>query len=112
MATEPGHGLSAAARDGSWSLVGPAATDFELVNDYLTYLADRRYSPRTVRSYAFDLLHFCRWLCAEGTGLNEVKTDTLLRSWVLVEKRCYQASTAPTCLTCVAGARLGTHRPP
>jgi len=79
MARELGHELSAAPCDGSWSLVGPAATDFELVNDYLEYLADRRYSPRTVRSYAFDLLHFCRWLAAEGIGLDEVKTDTLLR---------------------------------
>ncbi len=37
------------------------------------------YSPRTVRAYAFDLLHFARWLEAEGTGLDTAGTDVLLR---------------------------------
>jgi len=37
---------------------GAELEDFELCNDYLAYLADRRYSPATVRAYAFDLLHF------------------------------------------------------
>ena len=36
--------------------------DRQLCNDYLGYLADRRYSPASVRAYAFDLLHFARWL--------------------------------------------------
>jgi len=62
-----------------WVLAGPASAGFELVNDYLAYLADRRYSPRTARSYAFDLLHFCRWLLAEGASLGAVTTDVLLR---------------------------------
>lgn len=62
-----------------WALAGPASSAFELVNDYLAYLGDRRYSPRTVRSYAFDLLHFCRWLLVEGTSLGAVSTDVLLR---------------------------------
>lgn len=64
---------------GGWMLAGSAAARFGLVNDYLSYLADRRYSPRTVRSYAFDLLHFCRWLLAEGVSLDAVNTDVLLR---------------------------------
>ena len=34
--------------------------DLQLCNDYLGYLADRRYSPASVRAYAFDLLHFAR----------------------------------------------------
>jgi site-specific recombinase XerD len=62
-----------------WMLAGPASPGFELVNDYLAYLADRRYSPRTVRSYAFDLLHFCRWLLGESLSLGAVTTDVLLR---------------------------------
>ena len=62
-----------------WRLAGPGSAGFALVNDYLGYLADRRYSPRTVRSYAFDLLHFCRWLVTDGTALDAVTTDTLLR---------------------------------
>jgi site-specific recombinase XerD len=66
-------------RDGGWLLAGPAAERFGLVNDYLGYLADRRYSPRTVRAYAFDLLALCRWLLAEGITLGAVTTDVLLR---------------------------------
>jgi site-specific recombinase XerD len=49
-----------------------------LVNDYLGYLADRRYSRCTVRAYAYDLLAFCRWLLAEGLGLAGVTTEVLL----------------------------------
>jgi len=60
-----------------WALRGPAAARFTLVNDFLGYLADRRYSPRTVRAYAFDLLAFCRWLVAGETALEGVTTETL-----------------------------------
>lgn len=65
--------------DGGWVLSGPAAAGFVLVNDYLGYLADRRYSARTVRAYAFDLLAFCRWLLTESTDLGAVTAETLLR---------------------------------
>ncbi|MGH3847019.1 MAG: site-specific integrase, partial [Pseudonocardiaceae bacterium] len=65
--------------DGDWVLSGPAAAGFALVNDYLGYLADRRYSPRTVRAYAFDLLAFCRWLLAGKVTLEAVTAETLLR---------------------------------
>lgn len=64
---------------GGWRLAGPAAGGFVLVNDYLGYLADRRYSPATVRSYAYDLLALCRWLLGEGLVLESVTTDVLLR---------------------------------
>src|SRR5215475_12951690 len=63
-----------------WRLEGGwRAGDRQLCNDYLGYLADRRYSPASVRSYAFDLLHFARWLAGEGVGLDAVDTDALLR---------------------------------
>ena len=42
--------------------------DRQLCNDYLGYLADRGYSPASVRAYAFDLLDFARWLAGEGLG--------------------------------------------
>ncbi len=67
------------ANDTGWALAGPDAVRFDLVNAYLGYLIDRRYSPRTVRSYAFDLLHFCRWLAGEDLALPAVTTDVLLR---------------------------------
>jgi site-specific recombinase XerD len=65
--------------DAGWVLTGPAAPRFTLVNEFLGYLADRRYSPRTVRAYAFDLLAFCRWLLAEDAQLTDVTAETLLR---------------------------------
>ena len=46
-------------------MLGRRPTRFGLVNEYLAYLADRNYSPKTVRAYGFDLLAFCRWLAAE-----------------------------------------------
>jgi integrase/recombinase XerC len=72
-------GLRVGADGAGWRLAGPGSARFALVNDYLAYLAGRRYSSRTVRSYAFDLLHFCRWLVTDGTALDAVETDTLLR---------------------------------
>ena len=49
--------------EGGWR-----AADRQLCNDYLSYLADRRYSPASVRAYAFDLLHFARWLAGQDAG--------------------------------------------
>jgi site-specific recombinase XerD len=71
-------------RDGEngevWLLSGPAAAArFGLINEFLGYLTDRNYSPRTRRSYAFDLMAFARWLDGEGTDLAEVDVDVLLR---------------------------------
>jgi site-specific recombinase XerD len=62
-----------------WWLSGPAAEGFGLVNDYLAYLVDRRYSPATVRAYAYDLLAFVRWLVDEDIALEAVTTDVLLQ---------------------------------
>jgi site-specific recombinase XerD len=71
-------GLVAEEHGGWWRLGGTGAAGFELVNEYLGYLADRNYSPRTVRAYAFDLLHFCRWLAGEGISLDAVTTEVML----------------------------------
>lgn len=72
-------GLRAERVEGGWALTGDQAAGFVLVNDFLGYLADRRYSPATVRAYAFDLLAFCRFLVGEGVAVGEVSTDVLLR---------------------------------
>jgi site-specific recombinase XerD len=66
-------------RGDGWVLAGSAAGGFGLVDEYLAYLTDRNYSPRTVRAYGFDLLAFCRWLAAETVTLEAVTTDVLLR---------------------------------
>jgi len=86
-----GDGGIVVVQDGDWwRLDGPGAARFTLVNEYLGYLADRSYSPRTVRAYAFDLLHLCRWLAGEGLDLDAVTTDVLLRFLA----SCRQALTA------------------
>jgi integrase/recombinase XerD len=51
-------GLRLEERDGGWALAGTAASRFGLVDEYLGYLADRDYSPKTVRAYGYDLLVF------------------------------------------------------
>ncbi|HUH71040.1 MAG TPA: site-specific integrase, partial [Mycobacterium sp.] len=71
--------LRAVERAKRWSLVGPGPAGMDVVNDYLGYLADRGYSPRTARAYAFDLLAFARWLVGEGLAVDAVTTDVLLR---------------------------------
>jgi integrase/recombinase XerD len=37
--------------DVAWVLSGPGAEKYPLINQYLCYLADRNYSPRTLRAY-------------------------------------------------------------
>lgn len=66
-------------RPDGWVLTGSGAAGFGLVNDFLGYLADRRYSPQTVRAYAFDLLHFVRWLLGCCLSVEQVTTEVLLR---------------------------------
>jgi site-specific recombinase XerD len=61
-----------------YRLAGEGST-VEPVNEFLRYLADRNYSPQTIRAYAFDLLHLVRWLAAEQLALDLVDTDVLLR---------------------------------
>lgn len=72
-------GLRLEERDGAWSLTGPAASRFGLVDEFLAYLTDRNYSPKTVRAYGYDLLAFCRWLIVEEQSLTAVTTQVLLR---------------------------------
>jgi integrase/recombinase XerD len=72
-------GLRLEERDGGWALAGHDASLFRFVDEYLGYLRDRNYSPKTVRSYGYDLLAFCRWLLANGQPMPEVSTEVLLR---------------------------------
>lgn len=64
---------------GVWQLRGTAADEFGLVNEFLGYLADRNFSPRTCRAYAYDLLAFARWLGEEDLTVVDVNVDVLLR---------------------------------
>ena len=73
------QGLRVEQRGQNWVVAGNSAGGFGLLNEFLAHLADRNYSPRTLRAYAFDLLHFARWLLDEGLSVDEVSTDALLR---------------------------------
>lgn len=64
--------------DVAWVLSGPGCEKYALVNEYLGYLADRNYSPRTLRAYGYDLLAFCRWLDDVDVTLSAVTTETVL----------------------------------
>jgi site-specific recombinase XerD len=64
---------------GVWKLSGPKVADFALVNEFLAYLADRNFSPRTGRAYAYDLLAFARWLVEVDVALSDVDVDVMLR---------------------------------
>ena len=72
-------GLFLEPSESSWVLAGDRVDRFALANVYLSYLADRNYSPRTIRTYGFALLAFCRWLNDEDIELSAVTTDVLLR---------------------------------
>ncbi len=74
-----GDRLTVVEDGGVWCLRGAAADRFGLVNEFLGYLADRNFSPRTCRAYAFDLLAFTRWLDSEAVVLADVDVDVLLR---------------------------------
>ena len=50
-----------------------------LISDYLDCLADRGYSPQTVRAYAFGLQAFARWLAAGRLALGEVSAGVVPR---------------------------------
>ena len=62
-----------------WRLTGPdVGGSLSAMNAYLGYLADRNYSPRTVRTYGYGLLAFARWLAASGLSVEAVGTCEVL----------------------------------
>jgi site-specific recombinase XerD len=73
------EGLRVERTGETWVLVGDGFDGIELVKEFLGYLVDRNYAPLTVRAYAYDLLHFARWMTAEQLSVAAVNTDVLLR---------------------------------
>lgn len=64
--------------DGEVRLSGESAgQDVEVVNQFLTHLVARAFSPATVRAYAFDLLNFLRFCTARGLTLTQVNATDL-----------------------------------
>src|SRR5258708_10539446 len=48
------------------------------VNDFLDAQHLRQLSPRSLRAYAYDLLHFARWFQGQPQILSEITESTLL----------------------------------
>ncbi|GAA4378563.1 tyrosine-type recombinase/integrase [Paeniglutamicibacter cryotolerans] len=108
METDPD--LSLEASGGTWQIAGAGSAAFTTVNDYLGYLADRNYSPATVRAYGFDLLAFCRWLASEGLGLGGVDTDVMLRYLTACRHATVPGRPGPNVLT-LHGQRTDGYAP-
>ncbi|WP_427018174.1 tyrosine-type recombinase/integrase [Pseudarthrobacter sp. P1] len=107
---ETGPELRLEASGGGWQIAGAGSAAFMTVNEYLGYLADRNYSPATVRAYGFDLLAFCRWLASEGLGLGVVNTDVLLRYLTACRHASVPGRPGPNVLT-LQGQRTDGYAP-
>src|SRR5437870_6307116 len=80
-----------------YMLVGPDGTPVEPVRDYLLELLASDCSPLTIKSYAFDLLGWFRFLVNVGVSWDQA--DRLhLRDWVL-EQRSKSTLSVTTVLT-------------
>lgn len=66
------------ASDGSWRVTGGDPALVGLPNEYLGYLRDRNYSPRTIRTYGYGLVAFCRWLAETDRRFDRLVTDDVL----------------------------------
>jgi site-specific recombinase XerD len=71
-------GVSLESVEGVWRLAGGSPGRTGPANDFLVYLRDRNYSPRTLRTYGYGLLAFIRWLQTRDLALEQVRTDDVL----------------------------------
>lgn len=68
--------LSAAACP--YRLLDDADHEIVWANDFLDAQHLRQLSPRSLRAYAYDLLHFARWYQSQSQALSEITESTLL----------------------------------
>jgi site-specific recombinase XerD len=68
--------LSAAACP--YRLLDDADQEIAWANDFLDAQHLRQLSPRSLRAYAYDLLHFTRWSQSQSQALSEITESTLL----------------------------------
>ena len=68
--------LSAAACP--YRLLDDADHEIAWVNDFLDAQHLRQLSPRSLRAYAYDLLHFTGWFQSQSQALSEITESTLL----------------------------------
>src|SRR5438105_11880860 len=68
--------LSAAACP--YRLLDDADHEIAWANAFLDAQHLRQLSPRSLRAYAYDLLHFARWFHSQPQALSEITESTLL----------------------------------
>lgn len=61
-----------------YRLLDDADHEIAWANDFLDAQHLRQLSPRTLRAYAYDLLHFARWFQSRSQTLSETTESTLL----------------------------------
>jgi len=72
--------VSARKLEGTFRIVGDWG-DAASANAFLGHLDARAFSPSTIRSYAFDIVNFARFLLARGSALVEV-SPMLVFEWI------------------------------
>ena len=63
-------------------MVTDEGIDLIVIQQYLREVVARGGSPSTTRSYAYDLLRWCRWLTAIGVEWDRA-TSTEVKDYVL-----------------------------
>src|SRR5260370_15595618 len=61
-----------------YRLIDPQGHEVIWVNDFLDAQHLRQLSPRSLRAYAYDLLHFTRWFQSQPQAFSEITESTLL----------------------------------
>jgi len=61
-----------------YRLFDDADHEIAWANDFLDAQHLRQLSPRSLRAYAYDLLHFARWFQSRSQTLSEITGSTLL----------------------------------
>src|SRR5258708_14553262 len=62
----------------SFELLDDANLPVPEVSGFLRYLGSRAFSPHTISAYAYDLLHFTRFLAQAGFTYAEFRPDHAL----------------------------------
>ena len=88
--------VSARKLDDTFRIVGDWG-DAASANAFLGHLDARAFSPSTVRSYAFDIVNFARFLLARGSTLVEVSPMMGVPT-----PSIWETSTCPTLLVALA----------
>ena len=64
---------TASSADSPYRLVGGNGADFTMANRLLRALSVRGLTPRSIRSYAYDLMYILRWLKSDKLVLKSLK---------------------------------------